>query len=306
MSRIVIALGGNAISAGDPSALGQQKACLQSIAQLRPLLENNEAVLTHGNGPQVGALLLQQEAGNTAKTPAMPLATVGAMSQGSIGYWLEQASLNGKLAKPAVCLVTPTLVDRNDAAFANPTKPIGPFYKKEQVADLQKSHPDAVYKEDAGRGWRQVVASPKPIQIMNTDLIELLVEHGSIPIVAGGGGIPVVKDEAGQLHGVDAVIDKDWGAALLARTLHADQLIILTAVDHAYINFGKPDQQALTRVSADEIADYLAQGQFAQGSMAPKVEACLDFVRHTGKEAVIAALSQAGQVERGAGTTIYA
>ena len=305
MSRIVIALGGNAISAGDPSAAGQEAACLQSIQQLKPLLEHNEAVLTHGNGPQVGALLLQQEAGNTSKTPAMPLATVGAMSQGSIGYWLEQASRNGGLNKLAVCLVTPTLVDQNDPAFQSPSKPIGPFYQKEQVAAQQKLHPDAVYKEDAGRGWRQVVASPKPLKIMNTDLIDLLLKHGSVPIVAGGGGIPVVKDDQG-LHGVDAVIDKDWGAALLARTLHADRLIILTAVDHAYINFGKKDQQALTRVCAAAMGHYLAEGQFAAGSMAPKVEACLDFVAHTGHEATIAALSDAGRVEQGAGTTIYA
>jgi carbamate kinase len=305
MSRIVIALGGNAISAGDPSAAGQQAACLQSIKQLKPLLENNEAVLTHGNGPQVGALLLQQEAGNTAKTPAMPLSTVGAMSQGSIGYWLEQASRNVHLAKPAVCLVTPTLVDKDDPAFQSPTKPIGPFYKKEQVAEQQKLHPGAVYKEDAGRGWRQVVASPKPRKIMNTDLIDLLLKNGSVPIVAGGGGIPVVQDDQG-LHGVDAVIDKDWGAALLARTLHADRLIILTAVDHAYLNFGKEGQKALTRVSAAAMGHFLAEGQFASGSMAPKVAACLDFVAHTGCEATIAALSDAGRVEQGAGTTIYA
>lgn len=305
MNRIVIALGGNAISAGDPSAAGQEAACLQSVKQLKPLLENNEVVLTHGNGPQVGALLLQQAAGNTAKTPAMPLATVGAMSQGSIGYWLEQASQSAQLAKPAVCLVTPTLVDRNDPAFQKPTKPIGPFYKKEQVAEQQRLHPEAVYREDAGRGWRQVVASPKPLKIMNTDLIDLLLRHGSVPIVAGGGGIPVVQDDAG-LHGVAAVIDKDWGAALLARTLQADRLIILTAVDHAFINFGQKDQKALERVSAQQMTQYLAAGQFAAGSMAPKVAACLDFVKHTGHEATIAALSDAGRVEQGAGTTIYA
>lgn len=279
--KIVVALGGNAILSTDASAQAQQDALKSTAEYLVKFIENgDDIIISHGNGPQVGNLLLQQEAANSEKNPAMPLDTCVAMTQGSIGYWLQnemdQVLSDRQLDKEVVSLVTQVVVDENDAAFKNPSKPIGPFLTQEE-AEKEMQQSDAVFKEDAGRGWRKVVPSPKPVSIKEHKVIDQLVEAGVITVTVGGGGIPVVQRN-GQVEGVEAVIDKDFASQKLAELVKADLLVILTGVDNVYVNYNKPDQKKLETVSVSEMKQYIKEDQFAAGSMLPKVEAAIQFV----------------------------
>jgi carbamate kinase len=307
--KIVIALGGNAIQSGDASAKAQQKALEKTAEQLVGLVESgNDIIISHGNGPQVGNILLQQKAADSEKNPAMPLDTCGAMSQGMIGYWLENAMdkalAKRKIDKEVVGIVTRVVVDENDPAFINPTKPIGPFYTKEE-AEKMMSETGASVKEDAGRGWRKVVPSPKPISIQEHRSINTLVEDGKIVISTGGGGIPVVVKD-GELVGVEAVIDKDFASEKLAELVDADVLLILTAVDNIYINYNKPNQQLLDKVGTKDLKGYAEEGQFAPGSMLPKVEAAIQFAEsREGRTTIITSLDQVVEALEGkAGTRV--
>ncbi len=297
MKRIVVALGGNAILTDNPSAQAQQAALKSTAESLVDLVktakEPVQLIVTHGNGPQVGNLLLQQIDGSSAKNPAMPLDTVGAMTQGEIGFWLADA-LNNAFAQAGVnkdvtAIVTRTLVDATDPAFKQPTKPIGPFYTANEMHEMVAQHADWTFVEDAGRGYRRVVPSPKPISIVEAPAVSALNSTDQVIIAAGGGGIPVVT-QAGRLTGVEAVIDKDFSAAKLAELADADELIILTAVKYVAVNFNQPNEQALGQVSVNQMETYLAEGQFPAGSMKPKVEAAISFVKQTGRPAVITSL----------------
>ncbi|HEL9644245.1 TPA: carbamate kinase [Streptococcus suis] len=294
--KIVIALGGNAILSSDASAKAQQEALNATVKSLVELIKaGHDLVITHGNGPQVGNLLLQQEAANSTKNPAMPLDTLVAMTQGSIGFWLETA-LNNELleqgiAREIATIMTEVIVEARDPAFKHPTKPIGPFLTEEE-AKKEEAATGAQFKEDAGRGWRKVVASPKPIGIREASVIKKLVENGAIVISAGGGGVPVIQDAiTGKLTGVEAVIDKDFASRTLSELVDADLFIILTGVDNVYINFNKPNQEKLELVTVSELKTYMEQGQFAIGSMLPKIEAAIGFVEsQPGRKAVITSL----------------
>ncbi len=308
---IVVALGGNALQRqGEASSEAQQKVADATVKQLLPLIQaGHNLAIVHGNGPQVGNIVLQQQALNTPETPALPLEDSGAMSQGLIGFWLEQSlhdafALNG-LKKHAASIVTQTVVDGNDPAFENPTKPIGPFYSEEQAQAIVNEK-GFVVREDAGRGWRRVVPSPKPQYIVEAAVIRSLVLAGVIVVSTGGGGIPVLRAEDGTLSGVEAVIDKDFGAAKLANVLNADTLLIVTSVESAKINFNTPDEQSLGRISIEELKQHIDNNQFAAGSMLPKVQAALDFVS-TGKNrtAIITSLEKTAEAINGtAGTRI--
>jgi carbamate kinase len=284
-SRIVIALGGNALQKqGEASAVDQQKEAEQTARQLVPLIsEGHQIVIVHGNGPQVGDILLHEEAINTPEDPTMPLDSCGAMSQGSIGYWLQQAIGNElrkqQINKPVATVVTQTVVDSNDSAFTNPSKPIGPFYKTEAEARAAAEARKFVVKEDSGRGWRRVVPSPKPKSIVEKPFIESLINKGYLVIAAGGGGIPVVETESGY-KGVEAVIDKDMSAAVMADMIDAEMLLILTSVDAVTIHFRKPDETALHRVTIEEMQHYCDNSEFGAGSMMPKVLASIAFVQN--------------------------
>ena len=240
---IVVALGGNALQKqGEASSVAQQRVADETVRQLLPLITAGHRVaIVHGNGPQVGNIVLHEEAINTTETPSLPLEDSGAMSQGLIGFWLQQAfhdafKSKGINDKYAVSVVTQTVVDSSDPAFLNPTKPIGPFYTEEEARKVEAER-NYVVKEDAGRGWRRVVPSPKPQEIVESSVIRAMVSAGIVVVSTGGGGIPVLRAQDGTLHGVEAVIDKDFGAAKLADLLKADTLLILTAVDAAKINF---------------------------------------------------------------------
>ena len=265
--------------------------------------------IVHGNGPQVGNIVLHEEAINTADVPSLPLEDCGAMSQGLIGFWLQQALhdafVSNDIDRRAVSMITQTIVDSSDPAFQNPTKPIGPFYSEEEAKTVASERGYTV-KEDAGRGWRRVVPSPKPQTIVEADVIKSLVSAGVTVVSTGGGGIPVLQDEAGQLKGVAAVIDKDFGAAKLADLLDADTLLILTSVDAAKINFGKPDEQSLEEVSMAELQKHIDDGQFAAGSMLPKTQAALSFLAGgNGRTAIITSLEKTAEAITGtAGTRI--
>lgn len=292
MTRIVVALGGNALSLdGKATATAQQQVANQTAGLLARLVQaGHELAVVHGNGPQIGNIILHEEAINTEKTPTMPVDTCGAMSQGQIGYWLQNAFFNNFQAldidKPVAAMVTQVLVDPNDPAFSNPTKPIGPFYSEEEAKKLSAERGFTV-KEDAGRGWRKVVPSPAPIDIVEADLVKMALDNQAILIVAGGGGVPVYyKDD--KLVGLEAVIDKDFAAAKLAEIIDADVLLILTAVDTIKINYGQPNEQSISQMTLDQARQYIAEGQFAPGSMLPKVEASIKFVSTGGgRQAII-------------------
>lgn len=295
---IVVALGGNALQKqGEASSEAQRRVAAETIRQLLPLVQAGHRIaIVHGNGPQVGNIVLHEEAVNTDDVPSLPLDDCGAMSQGLIGFWLQQAFQDSFRAhqmtdKHAVSLVTQTIVSGDDAAFQNPTKPIGPFYSEE--AKAVQAERGYVVKEDAGRGWRRVVPSPKPVEIVEAPIIKALVEAGVLVVSTGGGGIPVLRQEDGTLKGVEAVIDKDFGAATLANLLHADTLLILTSVDAAKVNFNQPNEEALGQISAEEMQKHIDDGQFAAGSMLPKAQAALQFVSGgEGRTAVITSLEK--------------
>ncbi|MCX6728225.1 MAG: carbamate kinase [Candidatus Saccharibacteria bacterium] len=283
-SRIVIALGGNALQKqGEASAIDQQKEAVQTARQLVPLIaQGHQIVIVHGNGPQVGDILLHEEAINTSENPTMPLDSCGAMSQGSIGYWLQQA-IGNELKKqgidmPVATVLTQTVVDSADVAFQNPSKPIGPFYASESEARTAAEARKFVVKEDSGRGWRRVVPSPMPKSIVEKPVIEELINKGYLVIAAGGGGVPVVETDDG-FKGVEAVIDKDMSAAVMADMIDAETLIILTSVDAVTIHFRKPDETALHRVTVEEMQHYCDTQEFGAGSMMPKVLASIAFVQ---------------------------
>lgn len=282
--RIVVALGGNALSKdGQASASAQLMVATETAKQLLPLIQAGlELAIVHGNGPQVGNIIVKEEALNTKKEPSMPLDVCGAMSQGQIGYWLQNALFNNfaqaGLQKSVVSVVTQVVVDKNDPAFANPTKPIGSFFTSEEEAKTVASERNFTVKEDAGRGWRRVVPSPKPIDIVEADFIKKSLKAGSVVVSTGGGGIPVRRLPDGRLLGLEAVIDKDFAAEKLAELIGADIFIILTAVDTVKINYGKEDEQALSRVSSAQIKQLIEQNHFAPGSMLPKIEASLKFL----------------------------
>jgi carbamate kinase len=296
MKRIVLALGGNAL--GDN--LHEQMIAVKSAAKaIADLIEDGfDVIITHGNGPQVGMINLAME--TAAKFDEhlfyIPMSVCVALSQGYIGYDIQNALreelLDRGVDKPVATIITQTLVDENDPAFADPSKPIGAYYPEDEAAEMIQRGYDM--KEDAGRGWRRVVASPKPIGIVESKTILALLEAGQIPVAAGGGGIPVKKTEGRHLKGTSAVVDKDFASAKLAEELNADMLVILTAVEKVAINFGKPDQQWLSEMSADEAERYIAEGHFAPGSMLPKVEAALEFVKSgPDRKALITMLSKA-------------
>ncbi|MDT7013074.1 carbamate kinase [Levilactobacillus namurensis] len=280
MAKIVVALGGNALGKSPEEQLQLVKHTAASLVGL--VAAGHKVVISHGNGPQVGAINLGMNfAAENGKTAAFPFPECGAMSQGYIGYHLQQSLQNElhrqNIQKDVATVVTQIEVDPSDAAFEDPTKPVGDFYSKEDAAKIQ-AEKGYTFKEDAGRGYRQVVPSPLPKRIIELNSINNLIESGSLVIAGGGGGVPVVQTTEG-LKGVPAVIDKDRSSALLAANLDADQLIILTAVDDVYVNYGQPDQKALRELSVQDAQKYIDQGQFAPGSMLPKIEACLDFAK---------------------------
>lgn len=297
---VVVALGGNALLRGTEVGTIQQqdKNAHNSFENLEALFsEDHNLVITHGNGPQVGNIFLRNDAGyKIYKIPKMPLDICVADSQGGIGYMLERELQNvlkqKKVRKNVVTVVTQVLVDKNDPAFQNPTKPVGAFFLKEEAELLMKDH-NWIFKEDAGkRGWRRVVASPYPKEILNKRIIKNLAQKGNIVIAGGGGGVPVYRDENKLLHGIEAVIDKDLASALMAFEIGADALFILTDVPKVYVNFKKPGQKALDVITVEEAEKYLESGEFGEGSMKPKIKAAIEFLRKGGKEVFITEASQ--------------
>ncbi|MDQ0149969.1 carbamate kinase [Eubacterium multiforme] len=299
--KIVLALGGNALQSDskDKSAEGQLKTCKETAKSVVDLIkEGHEVSIVHGNGPQVGQILASIEAAYQADSSntLFPFDVVGAFSQGYIGYHLQNAireELNKRdINKSVQTIVTQVVVDKDDSGFKNPTKPIGSFYSKEEALKLEEDK-GYVMKEDAGRGYRRVVASPKPVDIVEKEALKKMISDGFVVIACGGGGIPVVRDNF-ELTGVPAVIDKDLAAEKLAEILDADVLLILTAVDRVCVNFNKPNQKELTEINLEEVDKYIEEGQFAPGSMLPKVEACKKFVKSgENKVAIIASLQKA-------------
>ena len=309
MSKLVIALGGNALQTKNsaPTAEAQLEVVKQTCEYIAELTASgHELVVVHGNGPQVGRIVLSSE---TAKdvVPPMPFDVCGAMSQGYIGYHIQQA-LRQALAKrdlsiPVVTLITQMVVDASDPAFRNPTKPIGGFYTKEEAEEIAATKGYDM-KEDAGRGWRRVVASPLPKKIVEINEVKKLKDD-TIVITCGGGGIPVVEKEDGSLEGVAAVIDKDFAAELLAENMDADILMILTEVEKVAINWGKPTQENLSTLSLADAARYVEEGHFAPGSMLPKVQAAMKFVQaNPGKKAIITSLDKAIEALEGKTGTV--
>lgn len=310
-ARIVIALGGNALGNNAEEQKEKIDGAVKSLVGL--IAQGYEIIVTHGNGPQVGMINLAfaEGAEHNEKVPQMPLPECAAMSQGYIGYHLQQGILREmrreNMPWHVASMITQTVVDAADPAFDNPTKPIGAFYTEEQAKELQRLYPDRCYKEDAGRGYRQLVPSPRPLDIVEKDSILNLLDNEFVVIAAGGGGIPVIRRADGDLQGVEAVIDKDLAAAALAELTQAEYLFILTAVERVAINYGKPDQAFLEKMSVSEAERYCAEGHFAPGSMLPKVQAAINFAKSKkGRKAIIADLRYAPQAIRGeSGTKIY-
>lgn len=291
---IVVAFGGNALLR--PGQRGTAHEQTQNVwhtcNNLISMLKEYQLVITHGNGPQVGNILLQNQAGaQLHNIPEMPLDICGAFSQGFIGYIIEQQLLRvlnqNRIERKVATLITQVLVDKNDPAFEKPTKPIGPYYTKEQAEQIAKQTGSVFHEDPKGNGWRKVVASPIPKHIINKEIIEQLAKEDKIVIAVGGGGIPVYYEELGVLKGIEAVIDKDLASALLATEIGASELYILTDVAHVCINFRKPDEKKLRQISITEAKKYLAEGHFAEGSMAPKIKAAINFIENGGKKCII-------------------
>lgn len=285
MGKIVIALGGNALG---NDYLEQQKLVRDAASSLIKLFDGNEVIITHGNGPQVG-MITKAFANNNVE---MPLDCCTAMSEGYIGFhiqrYIKEALIKEKINRDVVTVVTEVTVDKDDPSFMNPTKPIGKFYTKNEALELEKSTGDK-YVEDSGRGYRKVVASPKPIDIGNLKSINNLTSKGSVVIACGGGGIPVYHEY--DNFKVEAVIDKDLASSLLAQKVNADKFIILTAVDQAKINFGTDNEKAIDVMNIEEANKYIRNNEFKSGSMLPKVEAALAFTKSTGNETIITSLA---------------
>ncbi|MDF9824609.1 carbamate kinase [Breznakia sp. PF5-3] len=309
MSRIVIALGGNALGNTPEEQLEKIDQATKSLVGL--ITQGNEIIISHGNGPQVGMIKLALDMAHeeSDKIAQFELPECTAMSQGYIGYHLQQGIMKEihRLGLPWHCasVVTQMEVDEQDPAFSNPTKPIGAFYSKEDAEAMMKKDPSLVFKEDAGRGYRQMVASPKPLDIVEKDSILNLLDNEFIVIACGGGGIPVIKDENGDHHGIPAVIDKDFASAKLAELVDADYLFVLTAVDRVMVNFGKPDQKEIIEMSIEEAKQYIEEGHFAPGSMLPKVEAAMQFAESkAGRKSIIASLEKAPLAMKGESGTL--
>ena len=311
MKKIVIALGGNALQeAGKPATAEAQLEVVEKTSEyIADIIgEGYKVIIAHGNGPQVGRIVLQNEYA-TPVSPAMPFDVCGAMSQGYIGYHIQQGLtkvLRSRGNKSEVAtVVTQVLVDRNDPKFKNPSKPIGPFYTEKEAKKIadEKGY---VMKEDAGRGWRRVVASPMPVEIEELSAVKCLVDNGFVVVTVGGGGIPVIRNDKGELEGTAAVIDKDLASEKLAEDLDADALVILTAVEKVSINYKKPDQKDLDKLTVSEARKYMAEGQFAPGSMLPKVESCMEFVKNNdhGGTALITSLARAADALEGKTGTV--
>ncbi|MGL4605866.1 MAG: carbamate kinase [Eubacteriaceae bacterium] len=276
--KIVIALGGNALGNNLPEQMGAVKETAKAIVDL--VEQGNEVVISHGNGPQVGMInLAMGELAKVDPNPVAPLSVCVAMSQGYIGYDLQNALreelLDRGIEKPVASIITQMRVDPKDEAFKNPTKPIGRFMTKEEADEMVKERNYDIV-EDSGRGYRRVVASPKPVEIIEIETVKALINAGQLVIAAGGGGIPVYS-EGNHLRGAAAVVDKDFGSCLLAKEIDADCLIILTAVEKAAINYGKPNEKWLSEITTKEARQYMGEGHFAPGSMLPKVEAAVSF-----------------------------
>ena len=311
MARIVVALGGNAL--GNSPREQEERVRVAAASLVSLIEEGNEIVVSHGNGPQVGMIQNAfDRAGEDGKggIPKMPLEICTAMSQGYIGYQLEagikQALAERRLPWQVATVLTQVTVAADDPAFGHPTKPIGAFYDKESAGRMMRETPGLIMREDAGRGWRQVVPSPKPQEIIEDQAIRALLEREFVVIACGGGGIPVTRGADGTLTGVEAVIDKDFASAKLAEVVGADCLLILTAVEHVCIGFGRADEQELAHMTVAEAKAHIAAGEFAAGSMLPKVEAAVAFARGgNGRRAVIGSLDHALDAVRGkSGTTV--
>ena len=307
MSRIVVALGGNALGKTPFEQINIVRETVKSLVDLVEM--GNELIITHGNGPQVGMIFnAMANVDPTTTLDDMPFAECGAMSQGYIGYHLQQAMQREfalrNMRRQVVTIVSQVEVDPVDPAFKDPTKPIGDFYSKEMAEKLAKES-GSIYKEDAGRGYRKVVASPIPRKICELGTIKKLIEEHNIVITCGGGGIPVIYTDKGY-KGVDAVIDKDRTSALLASKIDADALLILTAVDEVKIHFNTEKEEGLRKITIEEAKNYIQDGEFAVGSMLPKIEACIYFLNHTkNTKAIIASLANAKEAIHGkSGTTI--
>ncbi len=308
---MVIALGGNAIlRPGEKGTFEEQlkniEAACKQIAQL--IIEGHQVVMTHGNGPHVGNLLIQNEK-CSQDIPPMPLDVCGAESQGLIGYMIQQTlkKILGKLdcQHEVVTLITQVVVDREDNAFNNPTKPIGPFYSESDAKQIMRAKSES-WAEDSGRGWRKLVPSPMPQRIVEADTIKRLIQDGVVVIASGGGGIPVIEESNGNYKGVEAVIDKDLAGMELAKDLDVDIFVILTEVSQVAINYGKHNQKWLDALSVNEAIEYQKQGQFESGSMGPKVDACIQFVQKTKKTAIIASIdSVLDAINENSGTRIF-
>ena len=303
--RIVVALGGNAIAPKGKMSVGSQFSCAnRAMEHLLPIIRRNHVVFTHGNGPQVGNILIRSR---EALKPAylIPLSVAVAESEGEIGYIIEQSLANTlsshNLRKPVVSVLTQVLVDKNDKAFSNPTKPIGPFYSRNDASRLKRQGLHMAYEK--GKGWRRVVPSPYPLKIMEAGAIKNIARH-AIVIAAGGGGIPVCR-QGRSLKGVDAVIDKDLASACLAKSMKADRLLILTDVQSAYKNFGQKNQKPIGKIKMRDAQRLIEEGHFAAGSMLPKIQSAMQFAR-SGGTAIITDIANARKAMQGkAGTVVY-
>lgn len=309
---LLIALGGNAlIETGKKGTASEHiKTISHTCEKLLPLFEKDyDIALTHGNGPQIGNILIQNEE-TTERVPSMPLDVCVAESQGEIGYLLQQTLKNKlrekEIRKDVVTLITQVMVDINDIAFEKPTKPVGPYYSQEQAKFMIKHKKWTMHEDPSGKGFRRVVPSPKPIHILETRVIRQLLLLDQIPIAVGGGGVPVCLTKNGNIMGVEAVIDKDLASAQLAIDIKADKFIILTNVKQCYLNYKKRTQLPIKEMNLDEALTYLEQGQFSSGSMGPKVQAAIDYITNSGKEAYITDIENVLRaIEKEAGTFIY-
>ena len=303
----VIAFGGNALlKSGQKGTISEQETNVyDTCSNLVDLIKSGyDIVIGHGNGPQVGNVLLQHEGGEKVfGVPKLPIDIAVAETQGSIGYMIEQQMRNvlyeEDLERDIITIITQVLVDKNDQAFKNPTKPIGPYYTKEEAEKTTADNGSVFHEDPRGRGWRKVVASPRPVRINNRKSIEKLARDGQIVVAVGGGGIPVHYAERLKLEGIDAVIDKDLACSMLAAQIRADEFYILTDITKVYINFNTPEQKALNRISVKEAKQHLADGQFTEGSMAPKVRAAIEFVENGGKRCIITQAADLGKEDCG-------
>lgn len=301
---VVVALGGNAIlRRGEKGTFEEQyRNVCETVQRMADLVQNGyKVVITHGNGPQVGATLLRHEAAKSI-VPPFPLDVCGSETQGFIGYMIQQALRNELkkrgMDKYVITVVTRVIIDADDEAFRNPTKPVGPFYTEEEADKIRSQHPDFVVKEDAGRGYRRVVASPDPKIIAERFAIRALVDNGFVVVACGGGGIPIVE-EGTQARGIEAVIDKDLAGQRLATLIDASVFVILTDIDGAYLNYGTAKQSLIKEATLQQLEQYMKEGHFKEGSMSPKISAAMRFVESGGKEAIIAELSKLAEAMQG-------